>query len=587
MINNLPASWASPRLGDICEINPRSKQDLGLDQSVSFVPMNAVDEQSGTIVNAPVRPYREVMKGYTPFIEGDVLFAKITPCMENGKAAIATGLANGVGFGSTEFHVLRPGPLVLAEWVFFFLRVDAVRRQAAASFQGAVGQQRVPESFLAGFRLPLPPLSEQRRIVDVAREMERIRSLRSLATVRAAEVLPALFSSMFGDLTAKKARWPVRKISDVVAEFVGGKSLPDSGSDVPGGLRVLKISAVTSGRFDPKESKPAPPGHTPAQHHFVNRNDLLISRANTAELVGATALVEDCPSNLLLPDKLWRFVWQYPENTSPEFMSVLFRMPSVRRMISSAATGTGGSMKNISMQKLMSLRLSIPPSRLQLAFGKIYREMRTVNNLSWNGTISSALHNSLLSRAFSGNLTAHWREQYAHRLEEEVERRNQALDAAGASVRFHGAEPSNLTAHVRSEQGARTGLTRDQRMVLEGIPASNEQELEDKAERRDVGEAFTAAQIASALTGPLHNNTHAVEANLAVLAARGLVIALSREQRAPHTDETIYGNCYRLATADPDGDRVEDGLPPVGGGELRDQEIRRVLGQPPAAESEP
>jgi hypothetical protein len=98
-------------LGEVCEINPRLPKDHGLQahSEVAFVPMAAVDEISATIAQRMVRPFGEVRRGYTPFDEGDVLFAKITPCMENGKVAIARDLAGGRGFGSTEFHVLRPG----------------------------------------------------------------------------------------------------------------------------------------------------------------------------------------------------------------------------------------------------------------------------------------------------------------------------------------------------------------------------------------------------------------------------------------------------------------------------------------------
>src|SRR5690606_38553705 len=92
------------------------------DTEVSFVPMAAVDEVFGRITEAEVRRYRDVRRGFTPFVNGDILFAKITPSMENGKAAIASDLVNGIGFGSTEFHVLRPGPLVLPEWIFALIR---------------------------------------------------------------------------------------------------------------------------------------------------------------------------------------------------------------------------------------------------------------------------------------------------------------------------------------------------------------------------------------------------------------------------------------------------------------------------------
>jgi hypothetical protein len=131
------------------ELNPRSRTPLEAGTPVSFVPMSAVDEVFGEIVGAEDRPIEEVSRGYTPFTDGDVLFAKITPCMQNGKAAVARNLRNGVGFGSTEFHVLRPKPLELSEWLFHFVRCESFRKGAAANLTGTAGQQRVPAEFLA------------------------------------------------------------------------------------------------------------------------------------------------------------------------------------------------------------------------------------------------------------------------------------------------------------------------------------------------------------------------------------------------------------------------------------------------------
>jgi len=127
--------------------------------------MTAIEDQAGTIVTPEVRPFEQVRQGYTYFEEGDVLFAKITPCMENGKTAIARGLLNGIGFGSTEFHVLRPSGSVVAEWIWLFIGQERLRKVAKASFRGGVGQQRVPMEFLKHHLIALPPLDEQRRIV--------------------------------------------------------------------------------------------------------------------------------------------------------------------------------------------------------------------------------------------------------------------------------------------------------------------------------------------------------------------------------------------------------------------------------------
>ncbi|MFC3324425.1 restriction endonuclease subunit S [Mesorhizobium cantuariense] len=112
-MNELPKGWAQVTFEDVVEINPRKSVDLEPDDNVTFVPMAAVNEISGTIVNGVSRPLREVNKGFTQFAEDDVIFAKITPSMENGKSAVATDLENGIGFGSTEFHVFRSYGAVL------------------------------------------------------------------------------------------------------------------------------------------------------------------------------------------------------------------------------------------------------------------------------------------------------------------------------------------------------------------------------------------------------------------------------------------------------------------------------------------
>lgn len=159
--------WQRVRLPEVVEINPPrpAKDDHASDMPVSFVPMAAVSEETGRIEEAEDRPFGEVRSSYTAFAEGDLIWAKITPCMENGKAAVARGLTNGLGFGSTEFHVLRPGPDVLAEYLFYFVRQESIRKEAEANMTGSVGQRRVPTEFLEEMEIPLPPVEEQVRIV--------------------------------------------------------------------------------------------------------------------------------------------------------------------------------------------------------------------------------------------------------------------------------------------------------------------------------------------------------------------------------------------------------------------------------------
>jgi type I restriction enzyme, S subunit len=168
-----PLGWAGTLLSQICEINPAkpSSDDLKPNEFVTFVPMPAVDADAGAITSPQEKRFSDVRKGFTAFRNGDVIMAKITPCMENGKAAIASGLTNGLGFGSTEFHVLRSTGAVLPKFVYYFIRQESFRRAAESEMTGSVGQKRVPAEFLRVSEIPLPPFAEQKRIVTKVEDL--------------------------------------------------------------------------------------------------------------------------------------------------------------------------------------------------------------------------------------------------------------------------------------------------------------------------------------------------------------------------------------------------------------------------------
>ncbi len=164
----LPDGWIWTAIGEVCAVNPGMVRPEHLPDGtpVSFVPMAAVDDIKGAITAPQPRAIGEVWRGYTRFAEDDVIFAKITPCMENGKAAVAKNLVNGIGLGSTEFHVLRCQDGVLPQWVYHFVRQSSFRKDAAARMTGTAGQLRVPAAFMREAQIPLAPLPEQHRIVE-------------------------------------------------------------------------------------------------------------------------------------------------------------------------------------------------------------------------------------------------------------------------------------------------------------------------------------------------------------------------------------------------------------------------------------
>ena len=169
--NNIDlSSWENGILMDFCKINPKKidTKELDDDMTVSFIPMLCVSDIWGKITKKELRKLGEVKKGYTNFCEGDVLFAKITPCMENGKSAIVDKLENDIGFGSTEFYVFRCNENKLNnKYLHYFVRQKTFRDEAKGEMTGAVGQQRVPKTFLENYKIKLPTIEEQQEIVNI------------------------------------------------------------------------------------------------------------------------------------------------------------------------------------------------------------------------------------------------------------------------------------------------------------------------------------------------------------------------------------------------------------------------------------
>jgi len=178
-LGEVPKSWESKRCRFLAKINPVKSEvsKLSPDTEVSFVPMEAVCE-FGNLVLDQTCTIDDVYQGYTYFRDGDIVIAKITPCFENYKGSIAEGLTNGIGFGTTELHVVRPWAELNRKF-FFYLSISIPFRQPGeAEMLGAGGQKRVPDAFIRNYPLPLPPLDEQHAIAAfLDRETERIDGL--------------------------------------------------------------------------------------------------------------------------------------------------------------------------------------------------------------------------------------------------------------------------------------------------------------------------------------------------------------------------------------------------------------------------
>jgi type I restriction enzyme S subunit len=396
--------------------------------------MSAVDEIEGRIKSPEIRTLAEVSKGYTPFQEGDVLFAKITPSMENGKAAIAIKLINGIGFGSTEFHVLRPGEFILAEWIFALIRQTAFRDAAKARFIGTAGQQRVPTSFLESFRIPLPTLSEQRHIRHILSHPDELRRLRRQADEQTQDLPASMFGEMFGIGVMGQQKWPVkrlRKLGEVSYGLTVNQTRKRAGNERP----YLRVGNVYRWELDLSDVATIGTLDGDIEKYSLLKGDVLVveGHANPEEL-GRAAVWNDELPECLHQNHLLRIRPDTSKITSNYLAGFINSSIGRQHMFQYGKTSSG--LYTISSTDLAKIPIVYPPIELQLEFEQRYAAYKAIDNsLPKVADILDDLHKSLFARAFTGELTTAWRERHAEALTVEARQRDEALGVRPRTVR--------------------------------------------------------------------------------------------------------------------------------------------------------
>lgn len=335
---------------------------------------------------------------------GDIVIAASSGSLSVvGKAAQLHATFDGA-FGAF-CKVVRPGPQVNPRYLGHFFRTPDYRRKISSLAAGA-NINNLKSADIDNLEIPLPPLPEQQRIAAILDQADALRRKRRASLARLDDLGTATFASMFGDLMANSRGWRRGLVGDIVSHFESGRNLiaSDDAPENPN-FRVLKISAVTSLRFDPEASKPLPYEYEVPLAHRVRLGDLLFSRANTEELIGATAYVDVKCDGLALPDKLWRFCWHDEQRAVPLFVWKLFTLPAFRHQLRGRSTGTSGSMKNISQEKVLSIEIGIPGWDGQRAYATALSAIRKEER---NARIQldrlDSLFASLQHRAFRGEL---------------------------------------------------------------------------------------------------------------------------------------------------------------------------------------
>jgi type I restriction enzyme S subunit len=362
-------------------------------------PVTANERESGPYPYYGANGQQDSVAGYL-FDEPLVLLAEDGGYFEDPDKMIAYQV-NGKCWVNNHAHVLRPTERINVRYLCRHLENYDVRPYIAGTTRSKLtkGQaERIP--------LAVPPLYEQQRIAAILDKADAIRRKRQEALDALGELRRSQFERWFSPLFQENAEDAHVPVSSFVKRFEGGINLatPDSATPETRDY-ILKVSAVTWGDYRPEECKPLPSEYSPPPDHYVREGDLLFSRANTTELVGATVYVFETPPDRILPDKLWRFVWKEPSRVEPLFVWALFNHPKIRYEIGRRATGTSGSMKNISMDKALSILVPFPDVQEQRRFANYLRGDRDLRGKMCNAIEeANRLFSCLVERAFRGEL---------------------------------------------------------------------------------------------------------------------------------------------------------------------------------------
>ena len=374
-----------------------------LDDGIPYVRPSEISENGDIRLPEVRRTSPEIAQRYrrATLRSNDLL---ITIVGTIGRIGVVPPPLDGANITQSSARIRPNADLVCSSYLKWTLRSPPLRRQYDRHRLGT-GVPRLNIAHVRDLEIPLPPLPEQRRIADILDKADAIRRKRQEAVKLADQFLRSAFLEMFGDPVTNPKGWPTRTLRDCVADISSGWSARSDARQVRGDeWGVLKISAVTTGCFMPSEHKAV--GQPPFEKEPVvpKRGDLLFSRANTRELVAATCLVDRQVDRLFLPDKLWS-ISTVGHLMNKEYLRYLLANHRFRGLLTRKATGTSGSMLNISQGKLLEMKAPVPPIALQEEFRScVWGSYSVSSRMRRANERSGTLFDSLVQRAFRGEL---------------------------------------------------------------------------------------------------------------------------------------------------------------------------------------
>jgi type I restriction enzyme, S subunit len=400
------AGWQIKKLGEVCQIRPPKSEARGRvsdDEQVSFLPMEDLGINEKFVQATQTKPLSAVVGSYTYFADGDVLLAKITPCFENGKLGIAAGLANGMGFGSSEYIVFRPDGTLSNEWLYYYLSREVFRVEGAERMQGAVGHKRVAKEFIESYPIPVSPLSEQKRIVGILDE-----AFEGIATAKAnaeknLQNARALFESHLQSVFSQRGKdWEETTISQYI-RFIDYRGRTPEKTE--SGLRLITAKNVKMGYLQ----------ETPKEYVSPDTYDRWMTRG--IPRLGDVLFTTEAPlanvAQLDTNEKVvfsQRIIIMQPEASKLDstFLKYLLLSQPIQKRVHDK--GTGATVKGIKARLLKTIKIEFPRSvkeqqQIVTKLDSLHEETQRLESIYQQKLAAlEALKKSLLHRAFTGEL---------------------------------------------------------------------------------------------------------------------------------------------------------------------------------------
>jgi type I restriction enzyme, S subunit len=402
--------WELKKLSDVCQVRPpkkEAKEQLTDEDIVSFVPMEDLDILSKNFIAKNERALKEVYKSYTYFREGDVLLAKITPCFENGKLGVAHNLKNGIGFGSSEYIVLRSKGELIPDYLFYFLSKEEFRFSGQKVMTGAVGHKRVPLDFVENTEIPYPKdLPEQNHIVAQIEEAFEIIDKAKENVERNLQNASELFESYLQKMFLNtKDTWEMKKWGEL-CDFVRG---PFGGS--------LKKSVFKEKGYVVYEQKHAIHDHFNQLRYFIDEdkfNEMIRFEVKPGDLImscsgvtlGRVAVVPDGIPRGIINQALLKLTPK--KGVSADFLKHWLRSKIFQDIIFEYSGGA--AIPNVPSAKILK-NIEIPLPKIEEQ-NEIVNEIETVLSetkrleeiYKKKLTNLDELKQSILKKAFNGKL---------------------------------------------------------------------------------------------------------------------------------------------------------------------------------------